>query len=74
MLDSFMDNYDVYKVEAISDSYLVASGLPDRNDEGHVQEICSMALAIQTQAKQIIRPDQRASIKLKAGIHSGEVT
>ena len=36
-MDARMDRHDVYKVETISDSYLVASGLPKRNDDKYVK-------------------------------------
>ena len=35
-MDARMDNHDVYKVETISDSYLVASGLPKRNADRYL--------------------------------------
>jgi hypothetical protein len=43
MFDSRIDAYNVYKVETIGDAYMVAGGVPEKNDH-HASEICKMAL------------------------------
>ena len=38
-MDGKIDNHDVYKVETISDSYLVSSGVPRKNGDRYVSNI-----------------------------------
>lgn len=72
VMDARMDNFDVYKVETISDNYLVASGLPTPNEK-HATEICSMALNLMAACGMVVRPDIKPkTIQIRVGIHSGE--
>ncbi|KAF7496382.1 Atrial natriuretic peptide receptor 1 [Sarcoptes scabiei] len=69
--DSIIENYNVYKVETIGDSYMVVSGLPQRNN-GHAAEIARMSLALLDAVKSFTirhKPDEK--LKLRIGIHSG---
>ena len=44
--DARIENNDVYKVETINDSYMVASGLPERNGDKHAAEIANLCLEL----------------------------
>ena len=39
IMDRRLDQFDVYKVESIADTYLVASGVPKKNGDRHASEI-----------------------------------
>ena len=45
MFDARIDNWDVYKVETIGDAYMVASGVPEKNDH-HALEVSRMGLEL----------------------------
>ncbi|XP_055338641.1 LOW QUALITY PROTEIN: atrial natriuretic peptide receptor 1-like [Paramacrobiotus metropolitanus] len=67
--DSTLDLYDVFKVETIRDSYLVASGLPQRNGHRHAKEICTLAMSL-FRAYSAFQPLFDGT-SLRAGINSG---
>ncbi|XP_073956919.1 uncharacterized protein isoform X1 [Choristoneura fumiferana] len=72
VFDERIECYDVYKIETIGDSYMVASGLPVRNGNKHATEIASMALellAATAQCRLPHRPDQ--TLCMRSGIHTG---
>ncbi|VDK72727.1 unnamed protein product [Cylicostephanus goldi] len=63
-----------FQVETIGDGYLCVSGLPHRNGQEHVKEICSMSLAFMkslTNFKIPHLPQER--INLRIGAHTGSV-
>ncbi|KAK4009326.1 hypothetical protein OUZ56_018443 [Daphnia magna] len=71
LFDSILENYDAYKVETISDAYMVTSGLPIRNDDHHAAESASLALHLSEISNFHIRHQPGKTLKLRIGIHSG---
>ncbi|XP_075462635.1 atrial natriuretic peptide receptor 1-like [Ascaphus truei] len=70
--DSRIESYNVYKVETIGDAYMVVSGLPERNDGKHADEIAKMSLDLVAAVRQVIVPHMpRERLQLRAGIHTG---
>ncbi|XP_053308081.1 uncharacterized protein LOC128470247 isoform X2 [Spea bombifrons] len=70
--DSRIESYNVYKVETIGDAYMVVSGLPERNNTRHADEIAKMSLDLVAAVRQVViphLPDER--LRLRAGIHTG---
>lgn len=73
-MDTIISTYDVFKVETIADSYLVASGVPVRNGNEHARNIARMALDLRIAMRNFkprheVRGDHKMSIRI--GINSG---
>ncbi|KAH3887251.1 hypothetical protein DPMN_011267 [Dreissena polymorpha] len=72
--DAIIENYDVYKVETIGDTYMVASGLPERNGNEHVRQIALMSLEIIHSVCQfVIRHQPEVPLRAPIGLHYGPV-
>ncbi|OQV16976.1 putative Atrial natriuretic peptide receptor 1 [Hypsibius exemplaris] len=72
--DKVVRSFDVYKVETINDSYVVVSGLPVRNGEGHAAEICRLALKLRLSGNGVQVPGWGGcSPALRLGLNSGPV-
>ena len=73
--DARIDSYDVYKVETINDSYMVASGLPQRNGDRHAAEIANLCIDLLFITRGIlIQHDVNLRLKIRIGIHTGATT
>ncbi|VUZ57392.1 unnamed protein product [Hymenolepis diminuta] len=74
LFDSIIVRFDVYKVETIGDAYMVASGLPQRNENKHAREIARMAIEFLKSMSTFKIPHRpNRELKLRIGIHSGPV-
>ncbi|XP_071176256.1 uncharacterized protein [Mytilus edulis] len=72
LFDECIDKYDVYKVETIGDSYMVASGVPTPNGWNHAPEIALMALRIRQEVNGYDIPHMPGrTLKIRIGLHSG---
>lgn len=70
--DNIIDCHDVYKVETIGDSYMVVSGLPNRNGIKHAGEIANMSLDLLSDICHFhIKHLPQKQLQLRIGIHSG---
>ncbi|CAI9730998.1 speract receptor-like [Octopus vulgaris] len=74
LFDSVLDGYDVYKVETISASYMVVSGIPEKNGDRHAGEIATMALDLMSYGTLLHVPNTESNVlQLRIGMHSGPV-
>ncbi|KAI9206592.1 adenylate and guanylate cyclase catalytic domain-containing protein [Polychytrium aggregatum] len=72
--DGIISKYDAYKVETIGDSYMVASGVPRRNNDRHACEIADMALHMLSAISTFSLPDRpELKLRMRIGMHSGPV-
>ncbi|KAL1138257.1 hypothetical protein AAG570_009946 [Ranatra chinensis] len=73
LFDALIEKYDVYKVETIGDSYMVASGLPVRNGRRHVSEMATMALDLLDASARFRRAPRGQRLQIRSGVHTGPV-
>ena len=78
--DEILENYDCYKVETIGDAYMVASGLPNRNGEKHIEAIADFSLELNESLKSFEIPhfghksaEKDRLLKIRIGLHTGSV-
>lgn len=73
-MDAILETYDVFKVETIADSYLIASGVPVKNGNEHAKNIARMALDMRSAMKSFRPRHQIAAndkLQIRIGINSG---
>ncbi|KAH3823439.1 hypothetical protein DPMN_125238 [Dreissena polymorpha] len=73
-IDARLEEFDVYKAETIGDGYMIASGLPSRNDEKHVTEIAKLAIDLLATIETVLIPHiHNEKVSLRLGFNTGPV-
>ncbi|MBF0245172.1 MAG: response regulator, partial [Planctomycetes bacterium] len=70
LFDDLGDRFHLEKIKTIGDAYMIAGGLPAPR-EGHLEDLASMALAMQDTLDQ--RQAELPGLTLRIGIHVGSV-
>ncbi|KAK3583864.1 hypothetical protein CHS0354_022913, partial [Potamilus streckersoni] len=74
ILDGLIHNHDAYKIETIGDAYLVASGLPNRNEDKHAPEIALLSLDMLSATREIkVSHMPEKPVQCRIGINTGPV-
>ena len=72
--DEVLHELDVIKIETIGDAYMAASGVPKRNGEDHVAEICLLSMGLlECVGKFKVRHKPEMQLQMRCGINSGPV-
>ncbi|GAU91894.1 hypothetical protein RvY_04063-2 [Ramazzottius varieornatus] len=75
--DDVIAESNVYKVETVRDTYLLASGVPIRNGNRHAEEMAELALVLRKDVASISGFNSKLAktkpFKLRAGLHTGPV-
>ncbi|XP_050410936.1 atrial natriuretic peptide receptor 2 [Patella vulgata] len=74
LFDETIRPFDVYKVETIGDAYMIVSGLPVRNGDKHVKEMCDVALSLLKAVLSFKIPHKtETQLRIRIGLHTGYV-
>ncbi|XP_055867995.1 soluble guanylate cyclase gcy-34-like [Biomphalaria glabrata] len=75
VIDGEMSKHDVFKIETLEDTYLLVSGVPERNGDNHVTEIANFCLSLKDKMSSLLWDTSvfGQGIRLKFGVNSGVV-
>ncbi|XP_078667322.1 uncharacterized protein LOC144909138 [Branchiostoma floridae x Branchiostoma belcheri] len=71
VFEAVFTRYDVYKVETMAGSYMLASGLPTKNGDQHAEQIACAALHLLVAARGFHPMHISYPMEFRIGIHTG---
>ncbi|CAD5233744.1 unnamed protein product [Bursaphelenchus xylophilus] len=72
--DAVIEHHDAYKVETTGETYMVASGVPNENDNRHVIEISEIALELRALCQHyIVEHIPNWKVQVRIGYHCGPI-